>query len=291
MATIGQEHGVADEPAHRGTSSGDLPLSGQGAHLGVCDGRPVGLDVDGSGHIAVQRIVAVEEPPVHHRIAVLGLDLLRAARPFQDGDVTLTVADDESGRYLPACPGEFGVEAQTAAGLGQDTQQLVAQDQHDGEIGLDIGLMLRGRRTLIDTRGAVMTEARDETGGGTGWPLENQTAPAGQAPVALLIDPWDMLWDTVHPLVLRVISDRHEPVVWRLSTEDVLTRVMRVPWAAAASAATVLTLATVAWWPLWILAATVPAGLGAMAYAVLRRNRPVISRAAPMLSALALIRP
>lgn len=110
--------------------------------------------------------------------------------------------------------------------------------------------------------------------------------------IALLIDPWDILWDTVRPLALRVISDRHEPVLWQLSTEDVLTRVMRVPWAAAASAAVVLSLATVYWWPLWILIATVPASLGAVAYAVLGRNRPVIGRVAPMLSAgLALIRP
>ncbi|MDH6703049.1 hypothetical protein ABZ682_40740 [Streptomyces griseoviridis] len=80
--------------------------------------------------------------------------------------------------------------------------------------------------------------------------------------------------------------------MWQLSTEDVLTRVMRVPWAAAASAATVLSLATVYWWPLWILIATVPAGLGAMTYAVLGRNQPVVGRVAPALSAgLAAIRP
>lgn len=166
---------------------GDLPLSGGRAHLGVRDGRAVGLDVDGSGHIAVQRIVAVEEPPVHRRVAVLGPDLKQAAGdggrgeqaawPFQHGDVALAAAHDEGGRYLPAPSGEFGVQAQTAAGLGQDAQQLVAQGQHRGEIGLDIGLMLRGRRALIDTRSAAMAEARGETGGGTGLPLENQTTP------------------------------------------------------------------------------------------------------------------
>nr|WSY48701.1 hypothetical protein OG999_00010 [Streptomyces sp. NBC_00886]WSY57563.1 hypothetical protein OG999_50580 [Streptomyces sp. NBC_00886] len=103
--------------------------------------------------------------------------------------------------------------------------------------------------------------------------------------IALLIDPWDILWDTIRPLVLRIIGDGHDPVMWQLSTEDVLTRVMRVPWAAAASAAAVLSLATVYWWPLWILIATVPVGLGAMAYAVLGRNQPVVGRVAPALSA------
>ncbi|WP_371657244.1 MULTISPECIES: helix-turn-helix domain-containing protein [unclassified Streptomyces] len=110
--------------------------------------------------------------------------------------------------------------------------------------------------------------------------------------IALLYDPWDIVWDTARPLLLRLIGDRDEPVVWPLTVEEALTRALRLPWAVAAATATVLSLATVSWWSLWLLAATVPAALGTMAYTVLGRNRPVVALVAPVLSSgLAVLRP
>lgn len=63
--------------------------------------------------------------------------------------------------------------------------------------------------------------------------------------------------------------------------------VLRVPWAAAASTATVLGVATVYWWSAWILAAIVPAAVVTMGYAVLGRNRPVVGIVAPIFTSIA----
>lgn len=86
--------------------------------------------------------------------------------------------------------------------------------------------------------------------------------------VALLVDPWDIAWNSVRLWVMRIFTDQREQVVWDLTVREVLVRVMQVPWAAA-----VLSVATVGWWSPWILLATVPAALGTMTYAVLGRNR------------------
>ncbi|MFE2971655.1 hypothetical protein ACFXKC_50375 [Streptomyces sp. NPDC059340] len=64
--------------------------------------------------------------------------------------------------------------------------------------------------------------------------------------IALLVDPWDIVWNTLRPLFLRLTTDSEEPVVWDLTIPDVLTRALRVPWGAAAVAATALSLATLA---------------------------------------------
>ncbi|MEU9446446.1 hypothetical protein AB0D42_37490 [Streptomyces sp. NPDC048304] len=194
MAAVGQEHGVVGEPAHNGAGGGELPLGGGGAHFGVRDGLAVGLDVDGAGRVAVQRIVAVEHPPVRCCGSVLGACGGQAAgdggrgeqapRPFEDGDV-LAAVHDQSGRYLPALPGEFGVDAQAQARLGQDAQQRLAQGERPGEVGLDVGLVLRGRGAVVGAhRDGVVAEAGCEAGGGAGGPLQDQPVPAGQAPVA-----------------------------------------------------------------------------------------------------------
>jgi hypothetical protein len=45
-------------------------------------------------------------------------------------------AHDQSGRHLPALSGEFGVDAQAQARLGHGEQQLLAQGEHRGEVGL-----------------------------------------------------------------------------------------------------------------------------------------------------------
>lgn len=103
--------------------------------------------------------------------------------------------------------------------------------------------------------------------------------------IVLLIDPWDILWDTVRPWMLRIFTHVREPAVWPLDTREVISRVLRVPWGAAAATATVLSLATVYLWSPWILLATVPAGLGTMTYAVIGRNQHVVDVTAPVLSA------
>ncbi|MFF8029620.1 hypothetical protein ACFZDJ_53205 [Streptomyces sp. NPDC007896] len=68
--------------------------------------------------------------------------------------------------------------------------------------------------------------------------------------IALLVDPWDIVWNTLRPLFLRLTTDSDEPVVWDLTIPDVLTRALRVPWGAAAAAATALSLTTIYWWPM-----------------------------------------
>lgn len=49
--------------------------------------------------------------------------------------------------------------------------------------------------------------------------------------IVLLVDPWDIAWNTVRPWVLRIFTDQREPVVWDLTVREVLVRVLRVPWA------------------------------------------------------------
>jgi putative Mn2+ efflux pump MntP len=105
--------------------------------------------------------------------------------------------------------------------------------------------------------------------------------------IALLVDPWDIVWNTLRPLFLRLTTDSDEPVVWDLTIPDVLTRALRVPWGAAAAAATALSLATIYWWPMWILIATVPAALATMAYAIAGRNRHIVQLVAPVFTGIA----
>ena len=106
--------------------------------------------------------------------------------------------------------------------------------------------------------------------------------------VVLLVDPWEIIWNTLRPWARRFISNwPRERVVWSLTASDALTRVLRVLWGAAASTATVLSLATVFWWPVWILVATVPAALGTMSYAVLGRSKMIIEIVAPAFTSIA----
>jgi hypothetical protein len=129
------------------------------------------------------------------------------------------------------------------------------------------------------------------------WATTSQTALGFTelpvlAGIALLVDPWDIIGDTLWPMLQRITGDGpYEPIVWNLTAAEVLTRVLRVPWAAAASTATVLGVATVYWWSAWILAATVPAAFATMGYAVLGRNKPVVSIVAPIFTGIgALVR-
>ncbi|MFD7057489.1 hypothetical protein ACFWBS_57930 [Streptomyces mirabilis] len=109
--------------------------------------------------------------------------------------------------------------------------------------------------------------------------------------IALLVDPWDIVWNTLRPLFLRLTHDSDEPVVWDLTIPDVLTRALRVPWGAAAAAAAALSLATIYWWPMWILIATIPAALATMAYAIAGRNRHIVQLVAPLFTGIAQLLP
>ncbi|MFI2207757.1 hypothetical protein ACH47Z_45425 [Streptomyces sp. NPDC020192] len=108
----------------------------------------------------------------------------QATRSLQDDDV-LAAAHDQCGWYIPALSGEFGVDAQAQVRLGQDAQQLVAQGEHRGEVGLDVGLVLGGGRAMVGTGGdGVVAEAGCEAGGGARRPLQDQPVATGQAAVA-----------------------------------------------------------------------------------------------------------
>jgi hypothetical protein len=107
------------------------------------------------------------------------------------------------------------------------------------------------------------------------------------AGVLLLLDPWDIVEQSLWPYARGWLNDQRVPFTWPFTSVDILTRFMRITWGVGATIATVLSLAALYWWSLWVLTATVPAALGTMGYAVLGQNRGTVSTLAPLFSHVA----